>query len=176
MNLLWPAFAIAQTVAGITFPDEVKINETALVLNGAGLREKYWIDIYVAALYLPQPSSDANTIIQQNTAKRITLQFIYPRVTKAQMIETLEENFAKNPKISTETRKAIQKCTGWMEDFTTGDKIIFDYTPKDGTSIFVKGQKKGTIPGQDFMNAVYTIYLGPAPASSNLKEALLGVN
>ena len=57
-----------------------------------------------------------------------------------------------------------------------GDKIIFDYTPEDGTSIFVKGQKKGTIPGQDFMNAVYTIYLGPAPASSNLKEALLGVN
>ena len=45
-----------------------------------------------------------------------------------------------------------------------------------GTSIFVKGQQKGTIPGPDFMNAVYTIYLGPAPASENLKEALLGLD
>ena len=181
MNLLWSAIAlcqsaIAQTVAGITFPDRIQINESALVLNGAGLREKYWIDIYVAALYLPKASAVPQAIIEQNTPKRIQLQFIYPRVTKSQMIETLEENFAQNPNISPETRQAIQKCTGWMEDFTTGDEIIFDYEPSSGTSIFVKGQKKGTIPGPDFMNAVYTIYLGPAPASENLKEALLGLD
>ena len=77
MNLLWSAIAlcqpaIAQTVAGITFPDRIQINESALVLNGAGLREKYWIDIYVAALYLPKASTVPQAIIEQNT-KRIQL-------------------------------------------------------------------------------------------------------
>ena len=74
MNLLWSAIAlcqpaIAQTVAGITFPDRIQINESALVLNGAGLREKYWIDIYVAALYLPNLRQSRKPIIEQNTAK-----------------------------------------------------------------------------------------------------------
>lgn len=173
MILLWSWIAFAQTVAGIHFPDSITVDQSHLLLNGAGLREKYWIDIYVAALYLPQKSTSAQSIITQETAKRIQLQFIYPRVTKAQMIETLEENFAQNPNISAETRLSIQQCTSWMEDFTTGDQIIFDYVPTKGTSIYVKGQKKGTIPGSEFMQAVYTIYLGPAPASENLKQALL---
>ena len=82
------------------------------------------------------------------------------------MIETLEENFAKSQNLR--KRKAVKKCTGWMEDFTTGDKIIFDYTPEDGT-ILSKAKKE---PFGKILKAVYNLSW-TAPASSNLKEALL---
>lgn len=174
MILLLGALAFAENIAGIEFPNHERISDVPVVLNGAGLREKYWIDIYAAGLYLPTQSDNADEIIKQETAKRIKIVFIYPRVTKEQMIETLEENFEQNPNISEETRRSIGRCTSWMEDFNRDDEIVFDYVPEQGTTIYVKGKKKGTIPGSDFMNAVYTIYLGPSPASKPLKASLIG--
>ena len=58
------------------------------------------------------------------------------------MIETLEENFAQNPNISPETRQAIQKCTGWMEDFTTGDEIIWITSQARGQASLSKDNRK----------------------------------
>ena len=44
--------ATAGTVAGVNMPDTITLNTQELLLNGMGLREKYWIDIYVAGLYI----------------------------------------------------------------------------------------------------------------------------
>lgn len=167
------SYAFAATIAGVQFPESTLIEEHQLVLNGAGLREKYWIDIYAAALYLPEQSQDAVKIIAQDTPKRIHIHFIYHRVTKDQMIETLDENFSRNPNINEGTIASIKQTFGWMEDFKRGDEIIFDYAPETGTTIYVKGKEKGTIKGNDFMEAIYTIYLGPKPASVPLKESML---
>ena len=61
------------------------------------------------------------------------------------MIDTLKENLQRNPKISKEVIGQIDDAAIWMEDFTTGDEIIFDYIPNKGTSFIIKGVTKGTI-------------------------------
>ena len=61
-----------------------------------------------------------------------------------------------------------------MEDFTTGDELIFDYIPGKGTIFTIKGEVKGVIPGKDFMEALFSIYVGAYPASEQLKKGLLG--
>ncbi|MCX6195129.1 MAG: chalcone isomerase family protein, partial [Flavobacteriia bacterium] len=48
---------------GVTFYTEIKLAENNLVLNGGGLREKYFIDLYVGALFLQQKSKDASKIL-----------------------------------------------------------------------------------------------------------------
>ena len=63
-------------------PDNITIENETLILNGLGLREKYWVDVYVAGLYLPQKMSDGNEVIKANIAKRIQVEFIYSSVPK----------------------------------------------------------------------------------------------
>ena len=37
---------------GVTFPSKMKISDKVVKYNGSGLREKYFFDLYVSALYL----------------------------------------------------------------------------------------------------------------------------
>ncbi|HEX6929025.1 MAG TPA: chalcone isomerase family protein, partial [Gammaproteobacteria bacterium] len=40
----------AAELAGVTLPDTASVGGQELVLNGMGLREKFWVDVYVGAL------------------------------------------------------------------------------------------------------------------------------
>ena len=172
--ILLSTVLFAKTFQGISLPDQIVLQETTLYLNGMGLREKYWIDIYVAGLYLQQPTSNATQIIKSDIPKRLQLQFIYPNVPKERMLETLKENLERNPDISRDTIQKIDSAAVWMEDFTTGDEIIFDYIPETGTIFTINGEQKGVVPGKDFMEAIFGIYVGSHPASEQLKQGLLG--
>jgi len=166
--------AFGKSLAGITLPDTIEIGGNTLLLNGIGLREKYWIDIYVAGLYVTSTSQDPTNIITSDTPKRIHTHFIYSNVPKQKMIETLKDNIKNNPKIKPETLQEIDKAALWMEDFTTGDELIFDYIPGTGTIFTIKGEVKGIITGKEFMEALFGIYVGNHPASEQLKDGLLG--
>lgn len=168
--------ATAKSVAGIKMPDTIKLADETLQLNGMGLREKYWIDIYVAGLYLPQKMSNAQEIITMNASKRIAIEFIYSSVPKEKMIEVLEENIRNNPQFSTETVSSIRRCGSWMQDFTTGDQVSFDYMPTtQTTTIYINGTSKGAIQGKEFMEAIFAMYVGKYPATEALKQGLLGL-
>jgi len=174
MIILLCSLASAETLAGVSLPDTVYLESNMLYLNGMGLREKYWVDVYVAGLYLPSLTSDPNQIISLNAPKRLHTKFIYSNVPKQKMIDTLKENLQQNPDISSSVIDQIDDAALWMEDFTTGDEIIFDYIPGKGTSFTIKGELKGTIPGEEFMQALFSIYVGEYPASEQLKYGLLG--
>ena len=174
MFLLLSSLCFAETLAGVTLPDSIEIQNHTLQLNGIGLREKYWIDVYVAGLYLASTTTNPHQIITSNSPKRLHTQFIYSSVPKQKMIDTLKENIQKNPTISPSVIDQIDKAAHWMDDFTTGDEIIFDYIPDTGTIFTIKGEVKGTIPGEEFMQALFSIYVGDYPASEQLKQGLLG--
>ena len=43
--------------------DRIKVGGTELVLNGAGIRTKIFFKVYVGALYVVQPTHEANAVI-----------------------------------------------------------------------------------------------------------------
>ena len=53
MVTLFVSLLHAATLANVTLPDHILLENTSIYLRGIGLREKYWIDIYVAGLYIP---------------------------------------------------------------------------------------------------------------------------
>ena len=161
-------------LAGISMSDQIVVNQTSLFLNGMGLREKFLVDIYVAGMYLPFKSSDSTKIILADVPKKIEAHFIFPKVPKDKMIASLMENLNNNPEVSKPIQKEIEMCMGWLQDFHKGDVLVFDYVPNKGTSIIVNGTSKGTVPGFAFSKAVFSIYIGPKPASEQLKKGLLG--
>ena len=174
MNLwIFTLFAWSAELAGVSLPNSTVVNGQNLKLNGIGLREKFWFDIYVAGLYLPTYTQNAQQVIYQDTPKKIALEFIYRNVPKEKMQATLEENLKENPQIGPKARQQMRECYNWFQNFTTGDTFAFSYVPNEGTSLYINNKKKGTIPGKEFMEAVFTIYLGPKPADKVLKKALL---
>ena len=70
---------LADTLADVTLPETMTVGNKTLVLNGMGVRSKFFVKVYVAGLYLEKKSGDASAIIQADAAKRIVLQFIRSR-------------------------------------------------------------------------------------------------
>ena len=62
-----------QTIEGVTLPATLKVEEKDLVLNGGGLREKYFLDLYVGGLYLVSKSTDADAIIAADAPMAIRI-------------------------------------------------------------------------------------------------------
>lgn len=173
LALLLSLSSYAGSLAGVTLPDTAQAGGQTLVLNGMGLREKYFLDIYVGGLYLPAKSKNASEIINLDAPKRVVMHFIYSGgVTKEQISETLNEGIAKYPEYSALAAK-LGSFVGYMEDLKAGDEMVYEYIPGEGTSCYIRGKKKGTIPGLDFMKLVFSIYVGPHPANEALKAGML---
>lgn len=173
LGLLVSLSASAGELAGVTMPDAATVGGQSLVLNGMGLREKYFIDVYVGGLYLPTKTTDANKAIDSDVAKRIVMHFVYSSVPADKVRETFAEGFAGVPGAAAMAPK-VEQLNGWMVDLTTGDEVVLDYVPGTGTTIKVKGATKGTIDGADFMKALWGVYLGANPPTAKLKSGLLG--
>ena len=165
----------AANLAGVSMPDSAKVNNETLILNGLGLREKYWVDVYVAGLYLPSKMNDGDAIMKANVDKRIQVEFIYSSVPQAKMIAVLEENISNNPQFSPDTVAKIRQCGSWMQDFTSGDVVMFDYSPTTlTTTIYINDNVRGSIQSKEFMEAIFAMYVGKYPATEALKQGLLG--
>lgn len=171
MFLLLCAAAVAAQLAGVTVPDTATVGGQSVVLNGMGLREKYYIDVYIGALYLSKKTSSASEAVSSDTAKRIAMHFIYEKVSASQLTDTLREGFAHAPAAPA---GSLDQLCSYMADVKAGDVVAFDYAPGTGTTVTVKGKTKGTIPGKDFMVALWSVFLGTSPPTARLKAGMLG--
>lgn len=170
---------LASEVSGVFIDAEIKTdNGEILALNGAGLREKFWVDVYVGSLYLPAKSSDVAAILSKPQAWRIQLDFVYKEVAQEKLLASWREGFEKN-----QTAETLQRLQSRIEIFyrffdssaVARDQFRFDYQPGVGTRVSKNQQSLGVIPGEDFANALLEIWLGNHPADKSLKKAMLGL-
>jgi chalcone isomerase-like protein len=49
-----------------------------------------------------------------------------------------------------------------------------DSVTVDGTTLVLNGKALGSIPGDDFARALFTVWFGPKPGDENLKRGMLG--
>jgi len=171
-----PVGGYAQEVAGVNVPEQITLANTPLKLNGAGIRTKFFFDIYVGALYLPQKTKDAKTAINMKGPKRVLMHFLYKKVDKEKIVEGWTDSFKDNH--TREQFKVLEaKLDAFNKLFVTvrrGDRIELDFLPETGTQVSINGQIKGNIPGEAFYSALLSVWLGEEPADSGLKEAMLG--
>ena len=67
---------LAASVDGVRIPDTVTVGDKTLKLNGAGVRKKMIVRVYVLGLYLENPSKDAAAIIASNETKSMRLRMM----------------------------------------------------------------------------------------------------
>ena len=96
--LVYSLPAVAIEIEGIEIPetDSSADSNTTLILNGAGLREKFFIDVYIGALYLQAKTPDAHAILSDDGPARIG------RVS-----------FSKTGKTGTSSNPTIRRLLTW---------------------------------------------------------------
>lgn len=173
---LGAAPAHGKECAGISFPEELRSEGATLKLNGLGLREAtmFKVDVYVAALYVTQTSRDAATILSSNTPKELILHFVRD-VDRADVNKGWQEGFEKNAQGSLAALKErIEAFKQLMPDMKTGQRLRLMYKPGAGVQVDVNDNVKGTIKGDDFARALFSIWLGSHPPNPELTAGLLG--
>lgn len=165
-----------ETVSGVKVDGKMSLEGQNLVLNGAGTREKMWIDLYVGSLYLPKKSSSAKDIIDSKEAGAIKLNIISGMITSDKMVSAINEGFENSTDKKTAPLKAkIDKFKGFFkEEIKKGDVFIIINVPNEGIVVYKNGVKKGTIEGHDFKKALFGIWLCDKPADADLKSEMLG--
>ncbi len=170
--------ATAQTkINGIVMPNVMKVDGKYLKLNGGGVREKMFLDLYVGALYLQEKTSDPNKIINDNKPMAIKMRIISGLVSKDNMEEAIREGFEKSTKgnvapIKDKINTLINK--GFASEIVKGDLFDLIYVPGVGTKLLKNNKLLVTIKGLDFKKALFGIWLCDKPADANLKNKMLG--
>lgn len=174
---LLPGAAAAAELAGVRIDDQVTARDgTELPLHGAGLREKFFFDIYVGALYLPTAEQSAERILDTDQPGRIDMHFVYDEVSRDQLATAWEEGFAANnpQEVLDSLGERIDRFIDLFPDATAGDRFAMEYFPGEGTEVRVNGQRAGAIDGGGFFRALLAVFLGPEPPDSDLRRGMLG--
>ena len=175
--LMLPVSVSGQTViSDVTLPATLDAGAVSLNLNGGGLREKLWIDLYVGGLYLTAKSADAQAIIDADKSMAIYIEIVSTLITSEKMIAAVDEGFVKSTKGKTEQFKTeiADFKAAFSETIEEKDKYKIVYQPDVGTAVSKNGKLLKTIKGYDFKKALFGIWLCDEPADEDLKEGMLG--
>jgi hypothetical protein len=172
--LVLAASAPAAEVSGVNVPDTTTVDGKNLKLNGAGLRKKAIFKVYVAGLYVENPSHDPAALLSSNQIKSMRLQMMRSLKGK-QISDAIIEGFERNSKAQQEKLKSrLDQLTAMFPDVSEGDDIVMTWIPDKGTRVTIRGTDRGTIEGRDFADALFAVWLGPNPVQEDLKKALVG--
>ncbi|MEJ2519407.1 MAG: chalcone isomerase family protein [Desulfuromonadales bacterium] len=61
-------------------------------------------------------------------------------------------------------------------EFTLGDRYRLIYRPGTGTELRLNDRRLGTIPGDDFAVAYFSLWLGEQPIDKRFRDRLLGID
>ncbi|MDZ4847521.1 MAG: chalcone isomerase family protein [Chitinophagales bacterium] len=171
------SITIAQTfIEGKTFPNSLDTEKGDLVLNGGGVREKLWIDLYVAGLYLTAKNKNGAEITNADTEMAVRLHIVSSMINSENMSEAINEGFVKSTGGNTAPIK--DKIDAFINVFAEPIKVddIFKlvYLSGEGVKIYKNEVYKSTVSGMDFKKALFGIWLGNTPVSGSLKKGMLG--
>lgn len=171
--------AEARTIGGVEMEETYDADGTQLVLNGAGIREKFFADIYVAGLYLQEKSSDYRQIMSADETMAIRIAITSRLVTAERFKEACEEGFERTTDGNTEPlRPKIDLAyTAFSQKFNVGDVFDIVYQKDVGTNFYKNGELITTVEGLDFKTALFGIWIIDNPSHKNerLRKGMLGL-
>lgn len=179
LALLLPATGQALEVAGARFDEHLRLGDSALELNGAGVRSKFMFKVYALGLYLPRQTADAGQAIAQPGPKRIrivTLRDVGADMFIEGLTKGLEKNHGATELAALKPRMDQFAATlRGIGELTKGSVVTLDQLPGGATRLAANGKPLGPdIPGEDFYQALLRIWLGDKPAQDSLKAEMLG--
>lgn len=176
-SLLAAPVLFAAEVAGVKVDERLMVGNDELVLNGAGLRSRLFIKVYVGALHVAQKSDSPAALVDSAAPRRMTLRLlrdIDADTLYAALRDGLKDNSsaaeltAINPQV--EQFAELMRRIG---NARSGDSIALDFSG-EGVAVSHNGEPRGKVAGAPFAKALLLVWLGDKPVDASLKKALLG--
>ena len=169
--------ATARDLDGIAIPDNLTLLGEAqpLVLNGAGYRKKFFIKVYVGALYLAQPTTQTEAVLDAGMARVMRLHFLRD-VAQDQFASAWNDALTPNhtPAEMDALRLRLNHLNTLIGNLRQKDVLRIEMRPNGQTEVWVNDLQRGNIKGVDFQNALLKSWVGAKPADAHLKQAVLG--
>lgn len=164
---------LARSVADTEVPETLSVDGKSLKCNGAGIRKKFVVKVYVGALYLESNSTDAGAILKGDGAWAVRMTFLRD-IEKDKLVGAYKEGFEKNsPSKLASLQPSLDKLGAALTDAKKGGVMTVSYAPGKGTTVAVQGGPSVTIEGKEFGDAMLANWLGKSPADGGLKTDLL---
>ncbi|MCG9713281.1 chalcone isomerase family protein [Shewanella insulae] len=165
----------ADTLADIPLADEIPLSEQALQLNGAGIRSKFFMDLYVGSLYTQSPSQTLDSVLNAPRVA-IRLNIVSGMITSEKMQDAIIEGF--DDATDGQSQTIQPQIDAFMALFSApiaqGDQFTLEAIKDLGVTAYKNGEKQATVEGEAFRKALLKIWLGEKPAQKSLKRAMLG--
>lgn len=168
----------AATLAGVTLPDTYMVAGQPLALNGVGLRTLTFLQIriYVAGLYLAQPSHDAGQILGSTGSKVVLLKFLH-----AGTKEQIEREYRAGERLNcgdggcaAADEPEFERLVAAAPAVQPGDTSTFIFTGQ-GATVLANDRVIATITTKDLASRLLAGFIGAHPPTQELRRHLLGL-
>ena len=175
ITVCFVVFLSAKEIGGIDIEKVKNYDNHKLVLNGAGIRSKFFFDLYVGSLYLTQYCIQGEKVANEDKPMAITLHIISSMITSKKMKNAIVEGFEKSTDGNFDSLKSnIDKFISFFsKKIQKGDIFEIVYLPNVGTKVIKNQKLVGIIKGLSFKQALFKIWIGKKPAQESLKKAML---
>lgn len=169
---------LASFAQAAAFPPAVELDGKQLTLNGSALRTVWGFKVYRVGLFLAEPATDADHIMNRDRAPKRIHMVMLRAVTNAKFTATVRENIDHNLSTADKEKFATELAAylGYLEaggDLEPGSEITIDYIPNRGMVLAHDGEFVGTIPGDEFYHLMLRLWIGQ-PLQPSIKTGLLG--
>jgi hypothetical protein len=113
--------------------------------------------------------------VLSDVPKRLEIEYFVP-IEAEDFAFSTNELTARNvdAAVLNRLRPRLDQLNTLYEDVSPGDRYSLTYIPGVGTELALNGEARGTIEGNEFAAAVFSMWLGPQPIDESLKDSLLG--
>ena len=165
-------------IEGVDISESLTVSGKSLQLNGAGVRTKFFFDIYIGALFLPSKVTTYSEVLAMPGPKQVSMTFLYDEVAREKLTAAWDEGFENNlpASVLTALKDRLEQFNGLFVTAHKGDVFTFTFLENASTRVVFNGKEAGRIAGEDFQQALLLVWLGDNPADSDLKKGLLGAS
>lgn len=165
----------AMTVKGVDVSETLTVDEQQLILNGAGMRTKFFVNAYVAALYLPEKSTDAQAIVEGDSVMAVRLYINSGMINAKRMSDSTRDGFVRSTggNIAPIEAEMEEMISAFKDEVKEGDVFDLIYVPNDGVRVYRNGERKALVKGMPFKQAMFGIWLSDNNIQKDLRQAML---
>lgn len=158
-----------------TMEVQVQGKPVKMVLTGAALRQKYFLNVYALASYLQEGFQvhSAADLSGADCVKQLHL-VLERNVSGKDMADAFQEAIRQNypaPTLNAEVAQLVELLRN--DNFHQGDHIYLTHQPGLGLRILVTDREEVVIPNPQLSRAIWDIYLGPNNLGDGIKKGLL---
>lgn len=169
------ASAQAKEIKDVNLADSLELQGHPFVLNGAGVRSKLFLDVYIASLYLTAKTSDPAAVVAADEPMAIRLNIISSMITSKRMADATRDGFVHSTggnlaPIEADVEELIK---AFSEEIKEGDVFDLVYEPETGVTVYKNGVTASNVKGLTFKQALFGIWLSDDPIQGSLKKALV---